>query len=67
MGLKTKTIVVYRTTSLLALQWCHKEWIQTNEFRYYDHKVEKIAFSPTFGAKIADLAERKGIEGRRAS
>ena len=37
----------------------NQEWIPAKEFRYFDHKVERIAFAHTFGADIADPAERE--------
>jgi hypothetical protein len=43
----------------IFLTFNNQEWIQAKEFRYYDHKVERIAFSQTFGAEIADPAERE--------
>ena len=37
----------------------NQEWIFAREFRYYDHKVERVAFANAFGAEIADPAERE--------
>jgi hypothetical protein len=37
----------------------NQEWIPAKDFRYFDHKVERVAFAHTFGAEIADPAERE--------
>lgn len=38
----------------ILLTFNNQEWIPAKEFKYYDHKVERIAFVNAFGAEIAD-------------
>ena len=43
----------------ILLTFNNQEWIPSKEFKYYDHKVERIAFATGFGAtEIPDQAER---------
>jgi hypothetical protein len=43
----------------ILLTFNNQEWILSKEFKYYDHKVERIAFATGFGAtEIPDQAER---------
>lgn len=42
----------------ILLTFNNQEWIEALSFKYYDHKVERIAFATGFGAEIADQAER---------
>lgn len=38
----------------IMLTFNNQEWISAKQFKYYDHRVERIAFASTFGAEIAD-------------
>ncbi len=42
----------------IQLTFNNQEWIHAKQFKYLDHKVERIAFASTFGIDIADPAER---------
>lgn len=44
----------------IFLTFNNQEWIAAKEFRYYDHKVERIAYA-TFGAEIVDPAEKEKV------
>jgi hypothetical protein len=40
------------------LTFNNQEWISAKDFKYHDHKVERIAYAHTFGLDIPDLNER---------
>ena len=40
------------------LTFNNQEWISALEFKYHDHKVDRVAYAHTFGVDIADLGER---------
>jgi hypothetical protein len=42
----------------VMLTFNNQEWIPARQFRYHDHKVERLAYAHTFGHEIADLSER---------
>lgn len=43
----------------MSLTFNNQEWIPARDFKYHDHKVERIAFASAFGAEIADAHERE--------
>lgn len=50
--------VIKQVPVKILLTFNNQEWIEALQFKYYDHKVERIAFATGFGAEIADQAER---------
>ena len=45
----------------ILLTFNNQEWIPAKEFKYLDHKVERIAFAQAFAAEIVDPIEREKL------
>lgn len=50
---------IKRTPIRVMLTFNNQEWISAKEFRYHDCKVERVAYAASFGAEIADPAEKE--------
>lgn len=40
------------------LTFNNQEWLPAKDFKYHDHRIERLAYAHTFGLEIVDPAER---------